>query len=197
LSSGGTLTAAGAAGGRGGNGTYTGGAGGSGGGSTGYSGSPSVLSASVSSTTLSSNQNGSISVTQNTGGVLTFSSTVQGSYALTVIAATADGVVNLGSSIGASSAPTSLLVKGSEITIAGAVTTSGTQTYNGPLITLSASTTLTSSTATFNGAVSGAYGLSVIGNAVFGNSIDDTVILTGTGEYLWVTGTTGIYNMGF
>ena len=74
------------------------------------------------------------------------------------------------------------------------VTTTGTQTYTGALALATADKLLTGSTITTNGTVSGAYALKVAGNAVFGNSIDDTVVLTGTDEYLWVTGTTSIYN---
>ena len=73
---------------------------------------------------------------------------------------------------------------------AGTVYTSAAQTYNDN-VTLGADTTLTGGTITTNGTLAGGtYGLTVTGNAVFGNGTADT--LTGLSA-LSVSGTTGVY----
>ena len=72
------------------------------------------------------------------------------------------------------------------------IKTTGIQTYN-DAVTLGADTTLTGTTITTNGTVSGSYALAITGNAVFGNSTNDTVTLGGSGKALSVSGTTAIY----
>src|SRR5204862_15137 len=75
----------------------------------------------------------------------------------------------------------------------GTVQTTGTQTYHDSVV-LSADTSLTASTATFNGTLSGLFGgnnysLAITGQAVFGDAAADTV--TGLTTLL-VSGTTAI-----
>jgi hypothetical protein len=73
---------------------------------------------------------------------------------------------------------------------AGTVYTTGAQTYN-DAVTLGADTTLTGTTITTNGTLAGgSFGLTVTGNAVFGNDAADTITGLST---LSVSGTTGLY----
>jgi hypothetical protein len=73
----------------------------------------------------------------------------------------------------------------------GSITTSSTQEYRNN-VTLGADATLSASTATFKGTITGAYGLAITGNAVFGDGTADTVTLTGSTGNLSVSGTTAI-----
>ena len=69
------------------------------------------------------------------------------------------------------------------------VSTSGAQTYNDNA-TLGANTSLTATTATFNGTVAGGgNNLAITGDAVFGDAAGDTVTGLGT---LSVSGTTQV-----
>ncbi|NDI16800.1 MAG: hypothetical protein EBY83_02365, partial [Verrucomicrobia bacterium] len=191
----GTLVARGASGGQGATyssgWSYSGGAGGAGGGTTGYTGSPSLVSSSTSSTQLSNGANGTIVLTQNQGGVITFNGSVDGAHALTVIAATGSGTVNLGTSVGSSVTLSSLITKGATITTAGLVKTSGTQSYVGAALNLSDNTTVTTanSDVIFGQVINGAKTLNIntgSGAVTFNYNVGSStalasVVITGSG----------------
>jgi hypothetical protein len=133
--------------------------------------------------TLTANQ------TLNAGsGVVSFNSTVNGGFDLAV---NTSGNTTFGGIVGGTAPLTSLTTNAGGTTAINttAVTTSGTQTYHDS-VTLGADTTLTSTTATFNGTVAGAGNdLTVTGNAVLGDAAADTVTGLGT---LSVSGSTAI-----
>ena len=72
------------------------------------------------------------------------------------------------------------------------VNTSGIQTYTGAVTLSGANRTLKGSTITTQGTLGGAFALTITGNAVFGNSAADDVVLTGSDKALEVSGTTTI-----
>ena len=90
----------------------------------------------------------------NTAGTTSFTGIVGGSTPLVSLTTNAGGSTSVGTS---------------------AVSTTGTQTYN-DAVTLGQTTTLTATTATFNGTVTGnSHGLTVVGCAIFGDEAGDTV----------------------
>ncbi|MFH0753010.1 MAG: filamentous hemagglutinin N-terminal domain-containing protein [Candidatus Omnitrophota bacterium] len=122
------------------------------GGNVGESGAAngfSTTSLSTSLTNLGNSINGYAIISYG-GGTINISGSVNGAHALTVVARSSD--VNISGSMGGSIALTSLDITGSSgITLSGgAVTTTGAQSYTGPLI-LNANTTTITTTA--NGAV--------------------------------------------
>jgi mucin-19 len=142
-----------------------------------------VLDATLTSTgdaavTFTGTLNGAQAVTVNTGGTTTFTLAVGGVIPLTSLTTDDDASVGAG-----------------EVTAinGGAVTTSGTQTYN-EAVTLGATATLTGATVTFNNtldaAAAGVQGLAVTGNAVFGNGGTDAVGGTASLSALAITGNT-------
>src|SRR5204862_293036 len=125
-------------------------------------------------------------------GPITFSGAVDGGFALL---ANSSGTTTFGGAVGASAALASLTTDAGGTTDlnGGTVQTTGTQTYHDSVV-LSADTSLTASTATFNGTLSGLFGgnnysLAITGQAVFGDAAADTV--TGLSTLL-VSGTTAI-----
>src|SRR6185312_5230146 len=103
--------------------------------------------------------------------VTTLGTVTGGSHSLTITGnavfgnAVADTVTGL----------TTLLVTGTTAINTNAITTSGTQDYDGA-VTLGADANLTGSTVTTLGTVTGgSHGLTITGNAVFGNAAADTV----------------------
>ena len=122
--------------------------------------------------TLGNTVNGAFSLTVNTGGTTAFNGVVGGGTALTSVTTDAAGTTQLNG---------------------GAVTTTGTQTYNDNII-LGNDNNLTGTTVTFggtvNGTVAGDQSLTVTGNAVFGNGLGDFVGNTTALEFVTVTGTT-------
>jgi parallel beta-helix repeat protein len=127
-------------------------------------------------------------------GDVAFSGTLDGGFALTV---NATGTTTFGNTVGATNALASLTTDtgGTTAIDGGSVKTSGTQTFN-DAVRLGAATTLTGTTITTNGTVvggvvnvSGPHGLTVKGDAVFGDAADDTLTWLGP---LVVEGTTTI-----
>lgn len=127
-------------------------------------------------------------------GDVAFSGTLDGGFALTV---NATGTTTFGNTVGATNALASLTTDtgGTTAIDGGSVKTSGTQTYN-DAVRLGAATTLTGTTITTNGTVvggvvntSGPHGLTVKGDAVFGDEAADTLTWLGP---LVVDGTTTI-----
>ncbi|MGB8852029.1 MAG: right-handed parallel beta-helix repeat-containing protein [Pirellulales bacterium] len=127
-------------------------------------------------------------------GNVTFSSTLDGGFALAV---NATGTTTFGNTVGATNALKSLTTDAGGTTAidGGSVKTSGTQTYN-DAVRLGAATTLTGTTITTKGTVvggvvnvSGPHGLTVKGDAVFGDAAADTLTWLGA---LVVEGTTTI-----
>jgi hypothetical protein len=121
---------------------------------------------------------------------ITFTGAVGGSRGLGNIALTSTGTSTFSSTVSA----TSILQNSTTGTTAfngGSITTSSTQEYRNN-VTLGADAALTLTTATFKGTVTGAYGLAITGNAVFGDGTTDTVTLTGSTGNLSVSGTTAI-----
>ena len=132
-------------------------------------------------------------VTAGSGNV-TFSGTLDGGFALAV---NATGTTTFGNTVGATTALASLTTDAGGTTAidGGSVKTSGTQTYN-DAVRLGAATTLTGTTITTKGTVvggvvntSGPHGLTVKGDAVFGDAAADTLTWLGP---LVVEGTTTI-----
>ena len=128
-------------------------------------------------------------------GDITFSSTLDGGQAVVLDAGS--GGINFNGVVGAT-ALTSLVTTGTtgSISIGQNVTTTGVQTYTGP-VTLSGSPTLatTDSLVTFSGDVSGAGALTVTsgtGGLTFGSTIGAGVNITS----LSTTGTTGNITLG-
>ena len=120
-----------------------------------------------------------------TGTMVTFDSTVNGAYGLTVTGnAVFDGVV------GGAAALTSLSVSGTS-DIEASITTAGvpgTQTYTGAVTLSSIIVDLTGTTVTFDSTVNGADFLTIIGNAVFDGAVGGTAALAS----LLVTGASDI-----
>jgi hypothetical protein len=155
--------------------------------------------------------NATVLTLTTTDSLVSFGSTLSNSLAraLTVSSGSGgvgfSGAVGLGTALGAvilnntgTSTISSTFASASLVTDAagttaingGGITTSGTQTYNDN-VTLGASAALTGTTITTNSTVvGGTYGLTVTGNAVFGNGTTDT--LTGLSA-LSVSGTTSLY----
>ena len=101
------------------------------------------------------------SIISTNGGKVTFGSTVDGAFALTV--ASGSGAVRYNGAVGGMTALTSLSDSGNGTTdLNGNVTTTGMQSFSGPLI-LGANDTLTTtnSTVTFSSTVDGAFALTV------------------------------------
>ncbi|MDA7780257.1 autotransporter-associated beta strand repeat-containing protein, partial [Candidatus Pelagibacter sp.] len=117
---------------------------------------------------------------------INFDGIVGGSNSVGAIAIT--GVLDLNAAI---TAATSVSVSGTS-NIGADVTTTSTQLYVGNLVLSAADRTLEGSTVTTRGTLTGAYALTVTGNAVFGNSSSDDVVLTGSNKALAVSGTTTI-----
>ena len=150
-------------------------------------------------TTNASASFGTASLTADTvvsagSGDVAFSGTLDGGFALTV---NATGTTTFGNTVGATNALASLTTDtgGTTAIDGGSVKTSGTQTYN-DAVRLGAATTLTGTTITTNGTVvggvvntSGPHGLTVKGDAVFGDEAADTLTWLGP---LVVDGTTTI-----
>ncbi|MBU3608918.1 beta strand repeat-containing protein, partial [Polynucleobacter nymphae] len=134
-------------------------------------------------------------LTANAGvGNITFTGAVGGSQGLGNISLTSTGTSTFSSTAVAASVLQNSTSGTTAINSSSINTTGGTQTYNNA-VTLGGSTdkTLTATTTTFNSTVSGAYGLAIVGNAVFGNEAVDTVSLSGTSKNLTVSGATTIY----
>ena len=133
--------------------------------------------------------------TLSTGsGNAKFTSTLDGGHSLTV---NSTATTTFGGAVGGTTALASLTTDADGTTAidGGSVKTTGTQTYN-DAVRLGATTTLTGTTITTKGTViggvvnvSGPHGLTVKGDAVFGDAAGDT--LTGLGP-LVVEGTTTI-----
>lgn len=136
------------------------------------------------STSGAQNYNDAVTLTDTanlTCSTVTFDSTVNGAYHLTV---TGNGVFS--GIVGGEISPTSLWV--SDTTSIGAnITTTDTQDYKG-IVTLTDTTNLTGSTVTFDSTVNGTNALTVTGNAVFSGSVGETDVLSS----LTVTGIASI-----
>jgi len=125
-----------------------------------------------------------------TNSAVNFTSTVDGGYGLTI--ASGSGAVTLGGAAGGTTALASLTSSGTgTVKLDSNVTTSGTQTYTGPLV-LGATDTLktTNSLITFNSTIDGGYGLTATtgsGAVTFGGIVGGATTLaslstTGTGS---------------
>jgi hypothetical protein len=149
------------------------------------------LNADVSSVSTQT-YNGTVALggdTSLTGSTIIFNSPVSGAYGLAIIGnavfgnGSSDAVTLTGSS--------NLLTVSGTTRINANITTSGSQTYDGA-VTLGSDVTLRGSEIAFNATVSGAYGLTITGDAVFGNESSDRVSLTGSSKTLTVSGTSAI-----
>jgi hypothetical protein len=149
----------------------------------------STLAANVSSSGTQT-FTGAVTLTQDVtlassgSGAITFSGTVDGAKSLVVDTA---GTTTFGGVVGGTTALTSIVTDaaGTVAINGGAVTTTGTQTYNENM-TLGANTTLTGSTITTAGTVTGGgNSLGVTGNAVIGGAVSGVADLE-------VTGTTAV-----
>lgn len=130
-------------------------------GQSGVANSFATTSISTSTTNIGNNQAGSATLSYG-GGTIDINGTINGGQALTISAP--GSAIDVSGAIGASTALSSLSMSGSQgIGLSGgAVTTSGTQSYTGPL-TLNAANnnfTSTNSAVTFGGAVSKGTGVS-------------------------------------
>jgi hypothetical protein len=125
---------------------------------------------------------------------VTFTGAVGGSQGLGNISLTGTGTTTFSSTVAAASLIQNSTSGTTAINGASINTTGGAQTYNNA-VTLGGSDNkaLTATTVTFNSTVSGAFGLAITGNAVFGNETTDTVTISGSSKNLSVSGTTGIY----
>ena len=108
-----------------------------------------------------------------TGGAINFLSTIDGPHALTLNSGT--GAIHFNDTVGQGAALTSLTVAAETGTTfiqgtADAITTTGTQTYGGP-VTLDLATDLKGTTVTFDKTVNGAFGLTITGAAVFNGEV--------------------------
>ena len=130
------------------------------------------------------NSNQSVTITTSNSTALSGGNSISGSHT------SGSDSITINNAISATGSG-SLTFTGSTIRINANITTVGAQTYNGA-VTLGGDVTLTGSTINFNSTVSGAYGLTIAGNAVFGNSGSDTVSLTGSNKALSVSGTSMI-----
>jgi Concanavalin A-like lectin/glucanases superfamily/PKD domain/Matrixin len=148
-----------------------------------------TVSAGAISSTGSQSYAGAVTLGANTtlsagASDVTFGSTVTGPFGLTV---NSSGNTNFEGAVTTASLTTD--AGGTAHVDGGAVTTSGTQSY-GDAVALGADTTLTGTTATFLGTLSGGnHNLAVTGNAVFGDAATDTVAGLSS---LTVSGTTAI-----
>ncbi|MEI8020432.1 MAG: hypothetical protein WCH39_19675, partial [Schlesneria sp.] len=116
-----------------------------------------------------------------TGGDVTIGSTVDGAYALTVGAGS--GTVKFNGAVGGNQELKSLNDTGSGATdLNGSVTTTGTQSYSGPvLLGANARLTTTDSNVTFGSTIDGAYALSVAagsGTVIYNGAVGGTVALS-------------------
>lgn len=132
---------------------------------------------------------GAVTLSANTiftGSTITFDSTLDGAQTSAIIGnAVFNGVV------GGSTALTGLAVSGTTTINTSGITTSGVQGYTGA-VTLSANSTLTGSTITFNSTLNGAQTLSVAGNGIFNGIVGGSTALTS----LAVSGTSTINTTG-
>ena len=121
-------------------------------------------------------------------GAITFGSTIDGAFALTVNTA---GATVFEGTVGGTTLLTSLTTDAPGTTSfaisGGQIRTSGAQTYN-DAVTLAADTTLAAGTVSFGSTVDGAFNLDVVANARFGGAVGGNVDLTS----LRVTGTATI-----
>lgn len=127
-------------------------------------------------------------VTVSDIGDVTFANTVNGGFALTV---NTPGVTTFSGAVGGGTALASLTTDapGTTAINGGSIRTTGTQSFANA-VTLGADATLTASSVTFLGTVAGGtHGLTISGNAVFGDAAGDTVTGLTT---LAVSGTTAI-----
>jgi len=118
-----------------------------------------------------------------TAPTMTFDGTVDGAHALSIT-----GAPTFDAAVGGLSPLTSLSIIGPSALDGATIATTGTQAYTGA-VTLGVNTTLTGSTTTFNGAVDGAYALSILGDATFGPAVGSLTPLTS----LSVSGSSGFY----
>jgi hypothetical protein len=126
-----------------------------------------------------------------TGGSIQFSATVDGAFGLTVNTS-GGGATTFAAPVGSVSPLASLATNADGTTAinGGSIRTTGAQT-DADAISLGADATLTGVTVTFLGTVAGgAHGLTILGNAVFGDAAGDTVTGLTT---LAVSGTTAVY----
>ncbi len=140
-------------------------------GASGTTGAIEALPASQASLNGAVTLTGSTSIGVDSGSSLTFSedSSINGPYSLNF---QGSGTLVLNGTIGGFVPLASLATSSEGATFLGAdITTSGTQTYNGPLTLTQPDLTLSASTVTFNAPVdaqvAGAEGLNIEGNAIF------------------------------
>ena len=120
-----------------------------------------------------------------TDGAVDFQNTVNGAQTLTVLAGAA--AVTFKGTVGGTTPISALAVTGSTITLPASVTSTGIQTYTGP-VALTANTTLAGTTITLAGISAGtARDLSITGNPTFG-----TAVASGNVAVLDVTGSATI-----
>jgi len=101
--------------------------------------------------------------------LISFDDIIDGAWALILDAGTSG--VQLDAALGGSTPLTSLSATGASIALnGGAITTTGTQTFNGAS-SLGAATTLDASGVTFNGTLNGGYALDLAGNVSFGGVV--------------------------
>jgi len=113
-------------------------------------------------------------LTSTGSGNIGFANTLNGGSTLTV---NTGGTTSFGGAVGGATSLTSLITDapGSTAVNGSSISTSGSQVYN-DAVTLGANVTLTGTTVTFLGTVDGtAHGLTITGNAVFGDAAGDTV----------------------
>ncbi len=117
---------------------------------------------------------------------ITVNGTINGARALTID--TGSATTTLNGLVGGTTALASLAINGASVIGTSAVTTTGTQIYNGATILNAVSTTLAGSTVTFTNTLDGNGVLVVSGNASFGGNVGTGTAFTSLG----VAGTTTI-----
>jgi predicted regulator of Ras-like GTPase activity (Roadblock/LC7/MglB family) len=125
-------------------------------------------------------------------GDITFSGAVGGVQPLSTVALTSTGSTTFSGSVNASTF-SQAGTTGTTILQGGGIATTSVQTYGNNVSLRVQDVTLTASAVTLNGTLTGAYGLVVNGNAIFGNDDSDRITLSGTNKSLIVTGNTSIY----
>jgi len=125
-------------------------------------------------------------------GDITFSGAVGGVQPLSTVALTSTGSTTFSGSVNASTF-SQAGTTGTTILQGGGIATTSVQTYGNNVSLRVQDVTLTASAVTLHGTLTGAYGLVVNGNAVFGNEDSDRITLSGTNKSLTVTGNTSIY----
>jgi hypothetical protein len=146
-----------------------------------------AIATSVIATDASQTYDGPVSLLENTalvslGGSVQFNATVDGAEDLTL-----NGNAVFNGQVGSIAALSNLVVTGTATINTTSVTTVASQTYDGPVSLLAATTNLSATSVTFDDTLDGSADLTITGAAVFDDAVGASQLLKG----LVVTGNTG------